>query len=142
MGYIYIGLTIVVAWLGWVSRDREYRVVAWTLFIGSRLSWMLYTASGETWIGLNEGVIAIDAVATILFGYIAFTSRRYWPLWVTPLQFGALLSHFSSNLASGMVSYAAGMMQGFWAWLQLAILVIVAIQSGYGRISVRRPEAK
>ncbi len=135
MGYIYILLTIVVAIVGWRSRDAEFRTVAWTLFVGSHLTALLYSVASRDWIEMNHGVVAIDALATLIFGYIAFTSRKFWPLWILPLQFGALLSHLSSNLASEVVSYAAGMMQGFWAWIQLAILLIVAVQSDAGRNS-------
>lgn len=135
MGTVYACLLLFVVMTSLFVSDREFRIVVWTLLLGSVLSALFYSLGGASWLDINPGVLAIDAFATLLFGTIAFTSRRFWPLWVAAFQFGALLSHLSSGLATESVSYAVGVLQGSWAWFQLLTLSIIAVQSFAGSSS-------
>lgn len=128
MGIVYACLLLFVVISAPFIKDGEYRIVALTLLLGSVLSALFYALGGTSWESINLGVLAIDGFATLLFGTIAFTSRRFWPLWIAAFQFGAVLSHLSSNLALAVASYAAGVLQGSWAWLQLLTLSIVAVR--------------
>jgi hypothetical protein len=124
---LYITLTFIVVGLSFLAKDNEYRIVAWTIFIGSRATGVVYGLTSGSWAGFNWPLFSIDAAAFLIMMTIALRSKRYWPLWITALQFGALLSFFSSSLASEAVSYAIGVTASFWAWLQLAIMITVAI---------------
>lgn len=124
---LYITLTFVVVALSFLTKSSDYRIIAWTIFLGSRLTGVVYSLTGADWAGLNWPVLTIDAAIFVIMLMTALRTKQYWPLWITALQFGALLSYFSSSLASEAVSYAIGVTASFWAWLQLAIMIIVAI---------------
>lgn len=80
--------------------------------------------------GVQWGMFAIDTLGLLVYGALAWKSRRAWPVWVCALQLLAVMSHVMSmvdirppaasfytvlNLASYgiLVALAVGT---FWAW--------------------------
>jgi hypothetical protein len=133
LGLAYTVATLTALYLAWTSGSKELRIVAIVMLVGSAATLVLYREAGSQWLSLNVGVVATDLVAELIFMRMALISKSFWPLWITSMQSGALLSHFSSHFASGLVSYAAGVMQGCWGWMQLALIIIVATRSTHGQ---------
>lgn len=80
--------------------------------------------------GVQWGMFAIDTVGLLVFGALAWKSRRAWPVWICALQLLAVMSHVMSmidirppaasfytviNLSQYgiLVALAVGT---FWAW--------------------------
>lgn len=130
IGVLYLSLAAIVAGLSLWRPDGEYRTAALTIVGASVGTTLIYGATGANWTAFPLLITIVDGGAMAILGYLALTSKRFWPLWIASLQLVALFSHFSSRLAPNAASYAIGIIQGASGWVQLVILFLVGIALG------------
>jgi hypothetical protein len=78
--------------------------------------------------------MVIDLLTFIAFTYVALTSDRFWPLWVSGLQLTTSLGHLLKGMESGLLPIAYAAALRFWSY---PILIILAVGVWRGR---RRPQ--
>jgi hypothetical protein len=108
----------------WLRGGREERSVLATLLLNFLLTYLFFLNGGRDWLTTNWSIAFVDAAAFLILFWISLRSKRFWPLPIAALQFLPILTPFVAMMGKNIVSYALGMTQGFWGWLQLIILVI------------------
>lgn len=126
-GYIYIGLIVsATAYILWVG-DWEARFAISTLISGSALTLLAVYLSGGYFEFADMLLISLDfLVLSVFVGHMAI-SRRYWTIMLPALQLITCLTHLAKLVAPDIVPkvYSAG--QGFWAYPQMAIILMAAL---------------
>lgn len=113
-----LGVCALAVWRG---RDEE-RLGAASVLAGWALTLMVFKSRSED---TQWAVLAIDAVLFAILMWIAFRTRRYWPLFAAAFQLLLVVTHFARALDSGVSGWAyltAGLV---WSYLML-------ISVGYG----------
>lgn len=122
--YTYLVMLVAcVFFIFWKGRFEE-RVVASALLAGSVLTAFIHAIRSGDWLDPSIALLANEAVVTAIILTVAFRSKRFWPLPVAAFQLIAMLAQIVSMIGENLESYAVGVTQGMWAYLQLLIVVI------------------
>lgn len=126
--WIYLLLLVSsVCFVFWKGRFEE-RLAVGALTIGSIATSFLYAQSNQNWLNPNIALLLNEAAVTAVILYIAYRSKRFWPLPVAAFQIIALVTPVTTMLGENLASYALGVTQGVWAYPQLLILIIATIR--------------
>ena len=98
----------------------DAKIVAAVCIIANFTSYALVSnyASVET------GVMAIDVLTFVAFTYVALTSDRFWPLWISGLQLTTSLGHLLKGVEVDLLPIAYAASLRFWSY---PILIILAV---------------
>lgn len=123
MGHVSVFLAALAGCTGvaLVYGGAPERSVALIYLLGAAASWAALRPIDERYAGLEVGVFLVDLV---MFGglmAVALKSRRYWPLWITAMQFLQVTSHFTKIMPE-VIRLAYGIIVSFWAYPMLIIL--------------------
>jgi hypothetical protein len=125
-GYVYIvgtiAVTIYVLWIG----DREARFAMVTLFAASAFTLVGIGLSERPFQIVSLMVASCDFIVFAVFLCHALTSRRYWTLMLPALQLITCLTHVAKLVAPDILSRVYSIGQGFWAYPQMAIIILAA----------------
>lgn len=122
--YTYLVMLVAcVFFIFWKGRFEE-RVVASALLAGSVLTAFIHATRSGDWLDPHVALLANEAAVTAVILTVAFRSKRFWPLPVAAFQLIAMLAQIISMIGENLESYAVGVTQGMWAYMQLLILVI------------------
>lgn len=125
-GYVYIvgtiAVTIYVLWIG----DREARLAMATLFLASSFTLVGIGLSEKPFQIVSFMVASCDFLVLAVFLTHALTSRRYWTLALPALQLITCLTHVAKVVAPDILSRVYSIGQGFWAYPQMAIIILAA----------------
>ena len=102
--------------------------MAVALTLGSIVTFSLYVRAGKNWLNPDVALLINEAAVTAVILFVAYRSKRFWPLPVAAFQITALLTPIAAMLGQNVVSYALGVTQGLWAYPQLLILVLATIR--------------
>lgn len=108
----------ITVWRG----GREERVATNTVVI----CWLLTKLVGRYQGAQTEwGVLAVDAGALAVLGWLALRSRRYWPMFAAGFHLLAVVTHFARTVDPKV---------GGWAYLTAGIIwgYLLLIAIGYG----------
>ena len=130
IGLLYMVLLLAVSILAFRYAEFEYRAACAVMAIGSISSGFVYVLGSQDWNGGIVTILLIDCAAAVIFVVLALRSDRFWPLWMAGFQIGALASHLTTYVAADAVPYAMGVLQGFWAWFQLGVLLGIGLVQG------------
>jgi hypothetical protein len=126
--WIYLLLLVSsVCFVFWKGRFEE-RLAIGALTIGSLTTPLLYAQSAQNWLDPNISLLLNEAAVTAVILYIAYRSKRFWPLPVAAFQITALLTPVAALKGENLASYALGVTQGMWAYPQLLILILATIR--------------
>lgn len=132
--FIYPVLLIAcVIFIFWKGRFEE-RIIGATIVGGSIATGLIYIFLSKTWLHLSIPLLANELIATAIILTVAYRSKRFWPLPVAAFQMIGLLSQVVNLFGKNLQSYAVGVTQGIWAYLELIILVFATIHG------LRRPK--
>ena len=115
----------VVMWIG----AKEERIVLIVLISNFVATGILYRAGGENWLEPQVAVLIVDIIVLAITLWVAVTSKRFWPLAIAAFQIGPVFTYMAVQVAGNPTSFAAGLTQGMWAYLQLIVLIIAAFRS-------------
>ncbi len=130
--WIYLLLLVSsVTFVFWKGRFEE-RLAIGALTIGSIATPFLYAQSAQNWLNPSISLLINESAVTAVIVYIAYRSKRFWPLPVAAFQIIALLTPATTMVGENLASYALGVTQGLWAYPQLLILIIATIRGQMG----------
>ncbi len=127
---LYFALLGAVALIVFLRGGWEEKLVISALIVGSILTPILYYSGSANWLDLNISLLLNELLVTIPIVYVAFTSRKFWPLPVCAWQVTALLIPLAKFWGVGLTSLGLGWAQSIWAYPQLLVLAIVSLRRG------------
>lgn len=138
--FIYPALLLAcVIFIFWKGRFEE-RVICATIVGGSIATGLIYNLWSKSWLQLSIPLLANELIATAIILTVAYRSKRFWPLPVAAFQLIALLSQVVSLVGKNLESYAVGVTQGMWAYLELAILVLATMHGMKQQRAIKQPK--
>jgi hypothetical protein len=104
--------------------DRPERIGISIMFIGSAMSAFATSSIDSRFQQVEVGIWVTDLIVLFAFGFMALTSKRFWPLWVTSFQLTAVTTHLADYLMPQTHASAYSIMQGFFFYpMVMAILL-------------------
>ena len=76
------------------------------------------------YVGVEVGVLIVDAVTLAAFTFVALRSDRYWPLWVSGLQLTTSIAHLLKAIQPDPIPIAYAAAGRVWSY---PILIILAV---------------
>ena len=137
-GWLYASLLIACFAFVLVRGDWELRVAS-LLIVATSIVTLVNFKMGGTFAELQPWLIVSETVALTFVLFIAYRSRRFWPLCFAATQIATVLSVLAPLFGRGLVSYALGIAQGVWAYPQILILILATVR---GRHLIRRTESR
>lgn len=107
----------------------DARIVALVFLAGNFATYALRSHPHGGYSSVEAGILAIDVVALLGFTYVALTSDRFWPLWVSGLQLTTTLGHAMKAIHSDLLPLAYAAALRFWSYPILLILAIAVWRS-------------
>ncbi len=86
---------------------------------------------------IEIGIFAVDLVILALFLWMALTSKRYWPLWVTGFHLCAIITHVAAGLMPKSLPLAYYHLQGKFYYL----MCFSILAGAYGQRALKRSKA-
>lgn len=103
---------------------RDARIVAIACVVANFASYALRGPVMTSYSSIETGVLAVDLLALFVFGFVALTSDRFWPLWISGLQLTTTIGHLMKMISSDLVPIAYAYALRFWSY---PILIILAV---------------
>ena len=128
IGAIYTALLLVAAAYVFWRGSNEERVFIATLFAVSFGTFLIVTRQHARFNEFSPALVANESILLGVTLLLAYRSNRFWPLPVASLELAAFLSLLVPLYGRNLVSYALGVAQGMWAYLQLVIVVLAVVR--------------
>ena len=127
-GWVYLALLVAaVAFV--ISRGRTHeRLIVVGVLANSVITGLVHPRDAAGFRQLSVPLLTNEAWFLALTLFVAYRSKRFWPLLVASLELAAFLSLLAPLFGRNLVSYAMGVAQGLWAYLQLVILVLAVMR--------------
>ena len=109
--------------------DREEKtaaIIVTAAYVGTAI---FYRVDGADWLQPQIKVMLVDLIAFALLLGLALKSKRYWPLFIAAWHFIPIVAFLATRMGGDISSYAAGLTQGLWSYLQIALLIAAAVRS-------------
>jgi hypothetical protein len=107
--------------VGWGGAPE--RIAAGLLVLAS-VSSVLAGATSLGYQNIEWRVLLIDLALLIALLVLALRANRYWPLWITSLQFVTIWSHFAFLTLDTPKPWAYAVASQIWAYPILVILLL------------------
>ena len=121
--YLALFATVVAAfWWG----ERSEKWGAATALAGSLASTL--TSIDASWNGLIVPLLLIDVMVLASFWWLALSSCRYWPYWVTGWQLVAVLVHLQRALFADILPAPYALMTMYLADPTLLLILFASVQ--------------
>lgn len=104
--------------------NRDARIVAVVCIAANFASAMVKAPVTTSYSSLESGVFAVDLLTLGAFTFVALTSDRFWPLWVSGLQLTTSMGHLLKGATSDLVPIAYAAALRFWSY---PILIVLAV---------------
>ena len=108
---------VIATWKG--EREERHTVIA--VALASFLSPLAQTGSTNE---LQLGILFVDLLFLGFILYIAYNSRKLWPILAAGIQLAAVTVHLAPAIASSITGKAYGNAGAFWAYLILLTLTV------------------
>lgn len=123
-GFWLIALGFLVLAFAWGGFAERY--AAGTMTIAAVATPAVGDLFNTHWHSPQPGVLAVDVLLLLGLGWLALTSRRYWPMTLVCFQLLAVLTHPALWIDPFILPFGYALMQGFWAYPMMAVVVIGA----------------
>jgi asparagine N-glycosylation enzyme membrane subunit Stt3 len=110
----------------------DARIVALVFLAGNFATYALRSPQQIVYSSVESGILAVDVLALLGFTYVALTSDRFWPLWVSGLQLITTFGHAMKALQSDLMPIAYAAALRFWSY-PILIILCVAVWRGQRR---------
>ena len=107
----------------WKGR-RDERTTALVCLGATAASYLMIRTSDFRYVGVELGVLIVDALTLAAFIFVALRSDRFWPLWVSGLQLTTSVAHLLKALQPDLVPIAYAAAGRLWSYPILVILII------------------
>jgi membrane-bound acyltransferase YfiQ involved in biofilm formation len=119
--YTLLALCCVFAFLKGGAPERIGTAI---LAIGSLLTFAALSGRTNQYRSVATGVILIDVVCLLAFLVLALRADRYWPLWITALQFIGAAAHAVRLVDPAIIGRAYAFALGFWSYPMLLLIAL------------------
>jgi hypothetical protein len=137
-GIIFLGLLVSATFCVLLFGDKEQRQIQAVLVCAYLGTYVFFNIGIPSWLTIKFGIVILDCLAFVALTAIALRSKRFWPLWIASFQFMPLLTYAAAAYGQNLVSQALGVAQGLWGYLQLTILLIVAIRTRISAMKIKK----
>jgi hypothetical protein len=134
---IYHALLFGACGYALVRGEADARIVALVFLVGNFATYALRTPFAESYSSVEGGILVIDILAFLAFTYVALTSDRFWPLWVSGLQLTTSLGHLMKAFQSDLLPLAYAAALRFWSY-PILIILLVATWREHRRLQQQR----
>ena len=107
----------------------DARIVAVVCIIAAFASSTLKAPVDASYSSVEWGVVAVDIVTFGAFTFVALTSDRFWPLWISGLQLTTSLGHLFKAVEGNLLPLAYAAALRFWSYPILIILAVAVWRS-------------
>ena len=126
---LYFGFWAVLAlfcWCVWRSGGASERWAAGMMAFAALFTPFIGGAFNTHWHAPQLGVLAVDSMLLLGLLALALRSHRFWPMSVASFQIVAVLSHPALWIDTTILPFGYALMQGFWAYPMMALVLIGA----------------
>lgn len=124
--FTYLFALISSCGYAWHVGGRDERQGVIIIILGSVLSLPAASLDPRGWHAAELAVAAIDIAMLGCFLYLALRSDRFWPLWISGVLLAGILTHLMTLIGPELVPPSYALLQGFWAYPVLLIIVLGA----------------
>jgi hypothetical protein len=103
---------------------RDARIVALVCIVANFATLAVKGPVATSYSSVETGVMAVDILTFAAFTFVALTSDRFWPLWVSGLQLTTSMGHALKGIESSLLPLAYAAALRFWSYPILIILVV------------------
>lgn len=93
------------------------------ILVGSILSTVALSSPARRFTSVEVGVFVVDVAALTALLVLSLRAERFWPLWVTALQFIATAAHAVKLIDSDLIRAVYAIVMGLWTYPVLLIIV-------------------
>jgi hypothetical protein len=122
MRWAFLILLISATAFSLLRGKAEHRIAVLSILVASVGTYFLYKVNRD-WLEPQLGIFLVEATLLVVLLAIMLRSKRYWPLPVAAFQTVPVLVHIAALFGYRLNSYAVGVAQGTWAFLQLGIIL-------------------
>jgi hypothetical protein len=121
--YLVLAVTVLVAFTRGAPTEKWG---AATALFGSAASTVI--ALNQSWNALMIELFIVDLAVLGGFWWLALTSHRYWPYWVTGWQLVAVLIHLQRALFEDILPEPYALMSMYLAYPMLALILYASLR--------------
>jgi len=103
---------------------RDARIVALVCIVANFATLAVKDPVATSYSSVETGVLTVDILTLAAFTFVALTSDRFWPLWVSGLQLTTSMGHALKGIESNLLPLAYAAALRFWSYPILIILVV------------------
>jgi hypothetical protein len=108
---------------------RDARLIAVACILANFATLAVMGSGLTSYSSVETGVMVVDILTFGAFTFVALTSDRFWPLWVSGLQLTTSLGHLLKGLQADLMPMAYATALRFWSYPILIILGIGVFRS-------------
>lgn len=127
--FLYHALLYGTCGYALVRGGTDSRLVALAFLIGNYATFALRSPLAGSYSSVELGILAVDIAAWAAYTYVALTSQRFWPLWISGLQLTASLGHILKAFDADLLPLAYAAALRLWSYPILIILFVGAWRS-------------
>lgn len=101
--------------------------IAAALLLSADVASVFSGANASGYRSVEWGVFAVDCVLLAAMFALALHANRYWPLWITSLQFVTIWSHLAFATSSYRMPWAYAVASQIWSF-PIVIILAWAVQ--------------
>lgn len=128
-GLLFLVLLLSAVTFVVVRGGRDARAIALALVAAALVTAANYWIMGHTFGTVQPILVVSEGLFLGLCLVIALRTDRWWPLPIAAFQLATFFSLLTPLFGENLVSYALGVTQGLWAYLQLLILVLGVLRT-------------
>lgn len=122
-----------------IRGTRDARIVAAVCVFANFASFAMRGPASTSYATVQSGVLAVDVLSLCAFTFVAVTSDRFWPLWISGLQLTTSMGHLMKGIQSDLLPLAYAAALRFWSYPILIILAIGVWRSRHRSDSEKLP---
>src|SRR6476646_761496 len=103
---------------------RDARIIALVCVAADFATLAVKGPSATSYASVETGVMIVDLLTFAAFTFVALTSDRFWPLWVSGLQLTTSMGHALKGIEASLLPIAYAAALRFWSY---PILIILAV---------------
>lgn len=130
---IYHALLLGACGYALIRGKTDARIVALVFLVGNFATTALRSHVAGTYSSVETSILVIDVLAFVGFTYVALTSDRFWPLWVSGLQLTTSLGHLLKAFQADLLPLAYAAALRFWSY-PILIVLLVGTWRGHRRL--------
>lgn len=123
--FVILGVSCLIAGL---RGGPPERIAAFLLGLAAVLSTLLAGRNGAAFSHTEWELFGVDFALLVALVALALTADRYWPMWLSSLQFVSVWMHPAFGLTESKMAYAYAVANIIWSYPMLLILVLGALR--------------